>query len=249
MPWRALAACATGRKHQQRGEPGQDAVFAGSSHGRAAVVVCDGAGSARLAREGAETMARGIGRFLLRRGRFLLRHGARRDDGVVQEALRAEIERILARTMRRHRCARRDLATTLLLGLAGKHGTLMAQVGDGAIVLLAHGEAPRVAGTATRGEFAGETVFVTSRSPEAAPVVSWQPSIDALVAMSDGGEEALITRSTGTPAPAVTTLARWGATQPRIRASRALGTAVAETIVQQGWDDVAVAVLARRQDN
>lgn len=244
--WRALAACATGRKHRQSGEPGDDAVFSAGGHGLAVIVVCDGAGSARLAREGAEAMASGMGRFLLRRGRSILR-GARQDDAVrVPMILMDEIERILGRMKRRHRCARRDLASTMLFALGGKRGVLIGQVGDGAIVLLGEAGAPKVAQTATRGEFAGETVFVTSRTPDAVPVVAWHPDVDAIVAMSDGGEASLIMRSSRTAAPAVTTLARWVATQPRPEAQGALRIAVSETLVEQSWDDVAVAVLARR---
>ena len=130
--WRVTSASVCGVGHVRGGKPNQD------SHGWAiaddgsvlAIVVADGAGSASLAEVGAQVAAHAA--------LVSLASGASADpEGwtqCLQSALQAALNAVEAESASRE-VQSRDLATTLILALAGPSGVAAAQIGDGAVVV------------------------------------------------------------------------------------------------------------------
>jgi hypothetical protein len=95
------------------------------------------------------------------------------------------------------RATTRDFACTLLCAVVGPDSASYLQVGDGAIVV--RDPALRLVFAPTRGEFANQTVFVTS--PHAAQHLQHMrgAATDALAVLSDGLECVALDLASGTP--------------------------------------------------
>jgi serine/threonine protein phosphatase PrpC len=161
-PWRVLGASVSGTSHQQSGQACQDAHgWRISPHGILVAAVADGAGSTPLGGTGARVAADAAieaacsgftnpskleeqtGKDLL----FLALEAARR--AVVEAASRQE-----------HPIG--DLASTLILAVAGENFVAAIQVGDGAVVMEDDQQQMSALTRPQRGEYANETNFLTS---------------------------------------------------------------------------------------
>ena len=169
--WRTLAVSLRGKSHAHSGKWREDAFEIAFASGCQIVAVSDGAGSAPLSRVGSE-IAAGVAASALRD--FLLMQSPPFTDECLADGLGLAVERayeeVKAEADRRN-IPLRDCACTLLLlvhqpgekGEPGRIGTL--QIGDGAIFLEIDGVTEaREAGD--HGSAAGETLFLTSRSPD-----------------------------------------------------------------------------------
>jgi|GEM_PF-2238665 len=173
--WRMIGASRRGKLHAHEGTYRDDA-FAITSHNNwNLVAVADGAGSCRLSRVGAhigcdaalEGMKRGIDTY----------------NGVMPEnkndALRAigsigiqAAHQAVYDEARRRAIPVRDLSSTLLLyahrpeSSDGPAVLLMGQIGDGLGLLVAEDLSIQVIGTADKGYYSGETLFLPATKPE-----------------------------------------------------------------------------------
>jgi len=166
--WRVFSASATGQRNVDQGAPGQDASHCLVTGDVLVAVVCDGAGSAREGRMGADFMARMLAEQLsstLYADRRLLDLQAE-GSAPLEAALRSAIEAVrgrLADLAASSELALHDYSCTLVGCVASPGGGCLFHIGDGfAIVQSAAGES--VLSRPENGEYADETYFVTDEN-------------------------------------------------------------------------------------
>lgn len=198
MTWRVTAASVTGARHVATGDGCDDAHVFAVVGDALVVAVADGAGSARRAADGsalaATTAVTALVAELTGAGPPIGRDDARHSVCASMVAARGALER----AARREQIDLGDLATTLLVALAGPERLVVAGIGDGAVVGR-FGDGLTCLAPVVRGEYVNETVFVTSdgwwdglRLEEAAPP-------DGLALCTDGVELLAIETATGQP--------------------------------------------------
>lgn len=161
--------------------------------------VADGAGSAPRGAEGAEAVCKIFRDHLLQRGLV---------SGATQDAVRTWGQEILT-SIREHLgslAARAGeplsaYATTFLGAVLGPEFACFLQVGDGAIVVRrAEAERWRLLFRPARGEYANETMFVTSdEAPHALQARLLESAPDAVVLFTDGLENVALHRPEAEP--------------------------------------------------
>ena len=188
MTWRVLGASVRGTRHVREGTPCQDAhawrVLPGGS---VALAVADGAGSAAHAEAGAAAAVHAAIQCLASGG-----------EPGLDQALAAALAAVEEEAVRRG-VQPRDLATTLIVAVAGAHGVAAAQVGDGALVV--EGADGMCALTVPMGgEFVNETIFLTSPGAlDEAQRTAWSGEPRYLAAFSDGLQALALRRPDHTP--------------------------------------------------
>jgi len=242
--FKLAAASAQGRRHEAQGLPCQDAWARGSLGPLAAMVVCDGAGSAAHAAQGAQLAAQTTLQLLLQQGPALLSM----TDEQVKATVLGCVHAALAGAAQRQGLPLRELACTLLLAVSDGRRMLFGQLGDGRVGVCSSSAGWHVLDTGTRGEFANETVFVTSGGALAHfhLVRATATAVTACVLMTDGAEQALLHRATGTLAPAVDTVARWVWAHGTDRVEAALQQQLQTLLRTKTFDDLTLACMSRR---
>ena len=199
--WHVCGDAITGLKHRRAGLPCQDAV-AYTTTPRPLLALSDGAGSAAISEQGAQTLVGGSLRLLhTLEDDLAALLDAEADPADLDAAGKRWAQRLLrhargllvdlARHLRRET---RDVRATLLLVAIGTRRLMWWRVGDGAIVARS-ASSLRVLGDMGRpkGEFANQTCFV-----DAATMADVQygllpvADIDGIALMSDGGAEKLV---------------------------------------------------------
>jgi hypothetical protein len=191
VTWRVLGASVRGTRHVREGTPCQDAhawrVLPG---GRVALAVADGAGSATHADAGAAAAVHAAIQSL-----------AAADAGAepaLDQALAAALAAVEAEAARRG-APPRELATTLIVAVAGANGVAAAQVGDGALVVEG-ADGMCVLTVPMGGEFVNETIFLTSPGAlDEAQRTAWSGEPRHLAAFSDGLQPLALRRPGHTP--------------------------------------------------
>lgn len=192
MTWRVLGASVRGTRHVREGTPCQDAhawrVLPG---GRVALAVADGAGSAAHAEAGAAAAVHAAIQALAAAAEA----GA---EPALDQALAAALAAVEAEAARRG-APPRELATTLIVAVAGANGVTAAQVGDGALVV--EGADGMCALTVPMGgEFVNETIFLTSPGAlDEAQRTAWTGEPLYLAVFSDGLQPLALRRPGHTP--------------------------------------------------
>ena len=192
--WRVASASVRGSSHDKMGLPCQDAnrwehlcdsllVFA----------VADGAGTAPHGDLGASlaaTSAVDAVRAALMEGSGP--HDEEEARSVLRVATRAAREAVHTAAAERE-VPPSDLATTLLVGLASPHLIGASQIGDGAIVIGDEGGHYRALTTPQKGEYANETVFLTSSGAlEVSQMEVWEGALRHVAAFTDGLERLVL---------------------------------------------------------
>jgi len=181
--WRAIGASVRGTSHLRGDLPCQDAHAVRRLPGGAlALAVADGAGSVAHAEAGARAAATAA-------VDALAASAATVGDGgwtaLLDAALAAALNAVESAAAQRGVDAR-ELSTTLIACVATADGVMVAQVGDGAVIV-ADDAGMRAITAPTSGEFANETVFLTSPGAiAAAQRASWRGQARHLAAFSDG---------------------------------------------------------------
>ena len=232
--WRVLAGTRRGRLHAHHGTHREDAFFHGGDtvRGRFWIFcVCDGAGSSRLSRVGAEVTCRRVVGELSR----VFGEHADAWAALTVDALKPELEAAIAEAVREDADflaalaaesggEPRDFRCTLLLTVLYCHGdaelACLSQVGDGFLAgINRQGAARRYGPAAAPGGFSGEVnCFVPDEgcAAQARPfgIIPSTANLDALLLCTDGIEDpfypveanvgALFEQfGKGTPAPTV----------------------------------------------
>lgn len=181
-----VAASVPGGAHLRRGQPSQDALLLLSRlDGSLLLAAADGAGSAARAACGAQTAVAAALRYLATRPL-----GTSADD--LREALDRAMRFARRSLERQASCQETALgayACTLLLAVLTENWLGALQLGDGAIVWR-HLAGFDCLTTAWHGDYAGETVFLTSESYRGKASRAVRPARDAcgVALLSDGLE-------------------------------------------------------------
>jgi len=185
--WRVLGASVCGTSHQQNGQSCQDAHgWRLSRHGILVAAVADGAGSTPLGGLGARVAADAA--IAAACSGFTNPSRLEEQEGTellisALEAARRAVEEEAAK--QNHPIG--DLASTLILAVAGSDFVAAIQVGDGAAVVEDDHEQMIALTRPQRGEYANETNFLTSAEYlSCAQAVVWKGTPRSLALFSDG---------------------------------------------------------------
>lgn len=187
-PWRHLANSVRGTSHEKLALPCQDAHQVSrltTSDGEALIaVVCDGAGSAKHAEVGAETVCLSI---LQSASAALIEDpsGGALARSLVEDWLKKAQEQIATKAAELS-AEGRDLACTMLGAAITSSRAILFQVGDGAIVRW-DGQRYRLVFQPDRGEYANNTYFVTEdRAKDRLQFAVVESAVDEVALLSDG---------------------------------------------------------------
>lgn len=250
-PWSVLAAAVRGTGHEKTGQPCQDAVAWRVVHGVLLAAVADGAGSARLSEVGSETATRAALDHLeaapelagFGADEAAARQHLRAAFQAAREALNAEAEKRQARAG--------ELATTLLVCVAGAEHVWAAQVGDGAVVYAGADGAWRVLTRPAAGEYLNETVFLTSEGAlDRLQMASTPGAVRELALFSDGLQMLALKMPEAAPhAPFFRPLFEWfGHAGDAPTAREQLVAWLRSPRVAERTEDDLTLLLARRRD-
>ena len=190
--WTGMAASRRGTSHVRRGEPRQDARQVRHAHGSDTIVavVADGAGSAPQGGTGAAVICRRIAAQAVEALNRLA--VAEIDEDQVRDWIDAARDVLGAGAARRGRSLR-DYATTLLLAISDGWRTVVAHVGDGAIVARrAGGGGWEALSWPATGEYASTTYFVTDEPAPNVRIGIHDGAIDGLALFTDGIERLVL---------------------------------------------------------
>jgi hypothetical protein len=200
---RLASASVCGAGHEKTGLPCQDAhCWQELMPGLVVVAVADGAGSAPLSQVGAETAAAAAVAQVESRAE-LWHDGGGSDDhwqGLLAETVLSARTAVEKEAVTRSASVA-DLATTLILVVAGRDFVAATQIGDGAVVIQdAVSMVSLVRPAAT--EYLNETVFLTSANAlHSQQTVIWRGSPSHLAVLSDGLQMAALRMPSGDPHP------------------------------------------------
>ncbi|MBR8829020.1 MAG: protein phosphatase 2C domain-containing protein [Gomphosphaeria aponina SAG 52.96 = DSM 107014] len=183
--WRAIAASVTGSSHEKSGQPCQDAHnYRLLPNGVLVAAVADGAGSAPLAAIGAQIAVKTAVETISNL------HPLPENESNLRLLLldvlafaRDSVEAV-AKT---DNVPLKDLASTLIVVVATPENVQAAQVGDGAAVVRSGDGSIIPITTPVTGEYANETIFLTSpHALSLAQVNVWYGTPAQLAVFSDG---------------------------------------------------------------
>lgn len=258
MSWRVVYASVVGSSHDARGEPCQDSCVASvwqAQNGTEylVILVSDGAGSARLGKEGAELACKEGQRILLETLETLEGRTLSQEDIVqIIKTLRVIFENHVASVVASTPVSLRDYACTLLGAVVSPEKASFFQIGDGGIVLSQDGVLapvfwPEIA------EYANETNFLTdSNVLEHVHCSTYETRIEELSLFSDGLQRlALVYESHSAHAPfflPMFSTMRQTAEESLSTLSEQLSAFLSSTRVNERTDDDKTLVLAVWQD-
>lgn len=200
MSWRVVYASEVGTSHTHTGTPCQDSCWAqvdalSTKQPLLSMFVSDGAGSAERGGEGAELAIEAAATFVakkLEQGEFGL------SDVLGTEIVLAVRERIYS-VAEASGLKARDFACTFLGVLSSPLGTLVLQVGDGAVVVDV-GAGLEVAVVPMTSEYANMTHFVTDEDAISVLATKTYPEPALRVAaFSDGIQRLALNMANNTP--------------------------------------------------
>jgi len=182
--WRVIGASVRGQEHDAEGLPCQDFWAHLVEGDTVAICVCDGAGSARLSREGAIVVANVVASHLMSEKPM-----SRESILWVLRSAREALE--LRATADGANLA--DFACTLLAVWANSRAIWTAHLGDGVIVGRSRSsDEVTLVSQPQRGQYANETFFLTSTNWEEHTRVTFMPANHSLCLMTDGCQPAAL---------------------------------------------------------
>ncbi|MCC8998168.1 MAG: protein phosphatase 2C domain-containing protein [Candidatus Contendobacter sp.] len=236
------AAAVVGASHQERGQPCQDYTAKTRHHAISAVALADGAGSAMHSALGARIVVTAILKLLRTEFHTLLNQAG---DPCAERIIHC-LQRSLDSYAQRREIGRGQLASTLLFVATDGRDYLCGQVGDGRIARCnAEGSAITSVFEPAKGEYFNQTVFVTSRDALEEFDLEWgeMDDIGGFALMSDGAEESLYQRGTGTFAAALPKMLGWLDRYSEAVVRGALSRNLRDTLSLCTGDDLSVALM------
>lgn len=235
--WQGASASATGRGHSEKGIPCQDASSAVPNSESSVIVISDGAGSAKHSEHGAAGVVKATVRTLRSSAPWTNLEEVKER---ILIACRTEINnraRMLA-------CHENDLAATLAFAAVTRGKYVAGNLGDG-VVAAFRGQSPEILLRPERGEFANETVFLTSENANRHFHIRNGPleERDGFAIMSDGAADSLYQRRTRSLAPALPRILEWFEKETPVKVQAAIHNTVMPAIVNRTTDDCSLAVL------
>ncbi|MGB3535642.1 MAG: PP2C family serine/threonine-protein phosphatase [Microcoleaceae cyanobacterium] len=196
--WQIISASVTGKGHEKRDIPCQDAhLWEILSPDSLVVAVADGAGSAKLSAVGAQVAVQTAVEVITQKQIATMPEEDWED--CLKEALTAAQEAVIAEASRQE-AEIRDLATTLILVIATAQQVAVAQVGDGAAVVETDEKILHALTIPEQGEYLNETKFlICADAIETAQINIWQGQPTHLAVFSDGLQMLGLKMPDGTP--------------------------------------------------
>ena len=239
--WMAAAGVVVGRGHAEGGLPCQDVAEALLTDDVAAIVVSDGAGSATHSAEGAAIAVKTTIAVL----RELLPWSDREAVGdAVLAGCRSEMTK--QATAKGYEVG--ELAATLAFVAVSGSVYIAGSLGDGVVMATKRRgfglEVPESLFEQDRGEYANETVFLTSsHARQRLRIVRESLDADGFLVMSDGSAESLFLRKSGTPAPAVHRILSAFESRTSYDVEQGLRASVMPMLAERTKDDCSLAAL------
>jgi Protein phosphatase 2C len=197
MTWNVVAASVIGKAHLQQNKENEDAFcLASRLDGSLILAVSDGAGSASCGAEGAEMATTFALEFL---SEIELPTTEESWQALLLETLQ-HVHDVLEAHATSQQKETRDFACTLLVAVITPSEIAALQIGDGAIVGVNNETVMRLT-RAAHGEYASETVFVTSQDylEHCSCVVVPSETYTGLALLTDGLEPVAMNLQTGEP--------------------------------------------------
>jgi Protein phosphatase 2C len=246
MIWNVVAASIIGKAHLQQDKDNEDAYcLASRLDGSLVLVVADGAGSASSGAEGAELATTWVLEFL---SEVTLPTTEESWQTLMQGTLQHVHNALEAHATTQQKEAR-DFACTLLVAVLTPSYIAALQIGDGAIVGINNETLTRLT-RAAHGEYASETIFVTSQDylRSCSCVVMPSETLEGLTLLTDGLEPVAMNLQTSEPfVPFFTPLFRFaGNEKDGYEKSQALAEFLASERISQRTHDDKTLVLAVR---
>lgn len=241
--WKYIQYASQGRGHVKDQIPCQDKTYCICEGNTTVIALADGAGSARLSHEGAETITRFICEDLLAHYEDYFSN----NDGVqVKWEIGEKITQTISAKTAELGCLAHDLASTLLAVAIRSDQYILLHVGDGVIGYYKNGEL-KVASEPENGEFANTTVFTTSRD-------FWKSMrllkgslgpIEGFVLMSDGTEASMYRKQSRQLAPGIGRLMDMMGYIPTWKVEEQVAHSFRSVIREATIDDCSIVVMAK----
>lgn len=237
--WMGTAVSAAGRGHVAKGLPCQDVSGVSLEDDVAVIVVSDGAGSARYSEQGATDAVEVTTQVLRKTAPWS-------DSEDVKERILAACRAEMIKRTEELGCSIAELAATLAFVAVAGDIFIVGNLGDG-IVAAFRGDRSEVLIEPVRGEFANETVFLTSSRTKEHLRIAKKPQDDysGFAIMSDGAAESLYQRREGSLAPALSKILLWFDEQASKDVRDAIQESAMPLLINRTQDDCSLAVLRR----
>ena len=235
--WMGASASAPGRGHIEKGLPCQDASGVSLEGGVATIVVSDGAGSARHSEHGASGVVEVATQVLRETVPWS-------NPGKVRERILVACRVAMTKRAKALGCSVAELAATLAFVAVAENVFIAGNLGDG-VVAAFRGDRSEVLIEPVRGEFANETVFLTSRQASKHFRIARKvlDDYDGFAIMSDGTAESLYQRREGSLAPALSKILSWFEDWVSKDVRDAIRESALPLFVSRTLDDCSLAVL------
>jgi hypothetical protein len=246
MTWNVIAASVTGEAHLKQGKGNEDAFcLASRLDGSLVLTVTDGAGSASCGAEGAELATTFALEFL---SEIELPITEESWQVVMLEAAQHVHNRLEAHATSQEKDIK-DFACTLLIAMLTPSNLVALQIGDGAIVGV-NGETITRLTRAAHGEYASETVFVTSQEylEHCSCVVIPSENLTGLALLTDGLEPVAMNLEIGEPfAPFFAPLFRFACSEkePYEKSQTLAAFLASERLSKRTHDDKTLVLVVR----
>ena len=236
--WMGAAVSTVGRGHIEKGLPCQDASSVSLSGEVASLAMSDGAGSARHSEHGAEIAVQTVTRVLRETAPWTA-------PEVVKEQVLASCRSAMGARANELDCPITELAATLAFVAVTGDSCIAGNLGDG-VVAAFRGEESEVLIGPERGEFANETMFLTSScANKHLRIIVKKPldDYDGFAVMSDGAAESLYQRRKGVLAPALIRILSRFEEHPSTVVTNDIRESVMSLLTSRTRDDCSLAVL------
>ncbi len=246
MAWNIVAASVTGEGHLKQGKGNEDAFcLASRLDGALVLAVADGAGSASCGAEGAELATTCALEFL---GEIELPTTEDSWQTLMQETAQHVHNTLEAHAVAQEKEAR-DFACTLLVAVVTPSYIVALQIGDGAIIGMSDEAITRLT-RAAHGEYASETVFVTSQDylEHCSCTVIPSEILTGIALLTDGLEPVAMNLQAGEPfAPFFSPLFRFAGNEKAMgeKSQTLVDFLASERISQRTHDDKTLVVAVR----
>ncbi len=237
--WMGTAVSTAGRGHVTKGLPCQDVSGVSLEDDVAVIVVSDGAGSARHSEQGATGAVEVVTQVLRETAPWS-------DPEDVKERVLVACRSEMIKRAKALKCSVAELAATLAFVAVAGDIFIAGSLGDG-IVAAFRGSRSEVLIEPVRGEFANETVFLTSSRAKEHLRIAKKPQDDysGFAIMSDGAAESLYQRREGSLAPALSKILLWLDEQTSKDVREAIQESAMPLLINRTLDDCSLAVLRR----
>lgn len=245
--WRISSCAIRGKSHFAGNVPCQDKVACFKKNEVAVVVLADGAGSAKMSHFGAELVTNVVGDTLCDNFEYFF-------DLDNAKIVKVDLVNICREALKKFAdaksCELRDLACTLLFAAVKGDKYIVGHIGDGVIGYM-RDNVLKVASYPDNGEFANQTVFVTSSSAVDTMRLAKGNlhGMQGFVLMSDGSENSLFDKRRKILASIIKRLMTYTAVLPSNSVNKILYNIFTSSIIEKTRDDCSIAMLVNVNNN